>query len=254
MKSPRPTFVALATTNLLLTLAMLGTGGCAAPETPAAGAPGPADTATATRPHAFEKEIAAFEAADKVQSPPRDAMLFVGSSSIRYWTTLAQDFPEIPTIRRGFGGSHLADSLYFADRIILPYKPRVVVVYAGSNDLAAGESRENVLADYQKLAAKIHAGLPAARVVFIAVNPSNARWRDHDNTEKFNRSVAEFTKTAPYLAYLDTYGKMLGADGKPPTELLRADGLHLNAQGYIKWVALLKPDLLKIYRDAVPNS
>src|SRR5204862_2402388 len=96
----------------------------------------PAQTAAAAAPSAkWEKEIQAFEAADKKQPPPEGAVLFTGASGIRMWKTLAADFPDQKVINRGFGGSEMADATYFAERIVIPYKPRVVVVQAGGNDI-----------------------------------------------------------------------------------------------------------------------
>ncbi len=105
----------------------------------------------------YEKEIKAFEASDRTNPPPQNAILFLGSSSIRKWTTLAQDFPGKPVINRGFGGSQIPDSTALAERIIFPYSPRLIVFYAGDNDLAAGRNSEQVVADYRAFVEKIHA-------------------------------------------------------------------------------------------------
>ena len=203
-----------------------------------------------TKAGRYEKDIEAFEAADHAQFPPADAALFLGSSSIRFWTTLAEDFPEIPTIRRGFGGSELSDSVLYADRIAIPYKPRIVVVYAGGNDLNAGKSVATVVGDFEALAAKIHAALPATTVIYVSMNPTIARWSEDDKVRETNRQIAEFTKSKPGLAYIDTYSGLLGADGKPQAALLRVDGLHLNRQGYRKWTELMKARVLELYRGA----
>src|SRR5581483_3337547 len=107
-------------------------------------------------PEKWAAEIATLTKNDAVQPPPANAVVFVGSSTIRFWTTLAQDFPGVPTINRGFGGSELADSVAYADRIVIPYHPRLVVLYAGDNDLSAGKTPETVTADFRAFCAKVH--------------------------------------------------------------------------------------------------
>ena len=117
--------------------------------------------AHAAGPHRFENEIAAFEAGDKTNPPPQHAILFLGSSSIRKWTTLARDFPNHRVFNRGFGGSQLDDSVYFFDRIVAPYKPKMIVLYAGSNDINAGKTPQRVFDDFKTFVGKVHAELPA---------------------------------------------------------------------------------------------
>ncbi len=121
------------------------------------------------------KEIGAFEAADKTNPPPQHAVLFIGSSSIRRWTNLAQAFPEHKVINRGFGGSELSDSVAFADRIVIPYQPKLILLYAGDNDIAAGKSPERILADFKAFVGQVHAALPATHIGYIAIKPCPAR-------------------------------------------------------------------------------
>jgi lysophospholipase L1-like esterase len=191
----------------------------------------------------FEAEIKAFEAADKTNPPPARAILFVGSSSIRLWKTLAQDFPHRKVINRGFGGSQIADSLAFADRIILPYKPKTVVLYAGDNDIAAGKSPEDVFADFKALTQKIHAKLPRTRIGFISIKPSPSRWHLVEKIKTANRLIAEFCGRDKRLVYIDVFTPMLRADGTPRPELFVEDKLHLNAKGYELWARIVAPHL-----------
>ena len=123
-------------------------------------------------PDQWAAEIDQLTAADKFTTPMAEAVVFVGSSSIRYWTTLAEDFPGIRTINRGFGGSELADSVFYAGRIVIPYHPRLVVVYAGDNDLWAGKTPAVVLADFQAFRAQVQAALPATKNIFLAIKES----------------------------------------------------------------------------------
>lgn len=196
----------------------------------------------------WEGDIRAFEAADRTNRPPPEAALFVGSSSIRLWKTLAQDFPNHTVLNRGFGGSQLSDAVAFAGRIVIPYRPRVVVLYAGDNDLAAGKSPEQVFADFKAFEAKVRAALPEARLGFIAIKPSPSRWPLADKARTTNRLIAEHCRATPGLTFLDVFQPMLGADGRPRTELFIADQLHLNAEGYRLWRGILAPFLDRAMR------
>jgi lysophospholipase L1-like esterase len=191
----------------------------------------------------FEKEILAFEAADKTNPPPQGAILFVGSSSIRMWKTLAADFPQHQVINRGFGGSQIADSIRYCDRIIVPYRPRLVVVYAGGNDLNAKKSPDRVFADYRELVFKIHRSLPETRIAYISVAPNPARWSQIEQVRALNRNVEEFTRKDPRLRFIDVHPGMLGPDGTPKPEIFVADRLHMNAEGYRLWTRIVAPYL-----------
>jgi lysophospholipase L1-like esterase len=196
-------------------------------------APGAAWCADA--PHDFakwEKEIAAYEAADRTNAPPKHGILFTGASTIRRWTTLAQDFPKQPVINRGVGGSEIVDITHFADRIIFPHQPRMIFLRSGGNDLHNGKSPEQVFADYKAFVAAIRAKLPDTEIVFISQNPTNARWEQNDKEQALNKLVKEYSPTAPHLKYIDVSDMVLGADGKPRDELFVADRLHFNAAGY----------------------
>ena len=207
------------------------------------------EPAAPAKPKPFEKEILAFETADAANPPKPGGVLFVGSSSIRMWTTLADDFPGVPVINRGFGGSRIAHSTAYADRIVIPYKPRTVVFYAGDNDIAGGLSPERVLADYKAFVDKVHAALPDTRVLFISIKPSNARWKLVDKIREANKLVKAYSESSDKLGFIDIFPQMLGEDGKPRAELLREDGLHMTRAGYEIWRDAVKP-LLK--SDAVP--
>lgn len=183
----------------------------------------------------FADEIAAFEAADARAMPARHGVLFLGSSSIRLWEGLGRDFPGMKAINRGFGGSKIADSIRYAERIAIPYAPRTIVFYAGDNDIADGNTPQQVLADFRALAAKVHATLPKTRILFIAIKPSIARWNLVDTIREANRLVRDFTATDPRLGFVDIFPAMLGPDGKPRPELLREDGLHMTRAGYVIW-------------------
>ena len=189
----------------------------------------------------WEKKIAAFEARDKTNMPPKGAILFVGSSSIRKWTTLAKDFPGKEVINRGFGGSEIADSTALADRIIFPYEPRIIVLYAGDNDLAAGKSPEKVFGDFESFLKKVHEHLPETRVEYISIKPCPLRWKLKDKVNEVNNRIAAIKDDK--LTFIDVYPSMLGTDGKPRPELFEKDGLHPSRECYKLWAKLITPHL-----------
>jgi lysophospholipase L1-like esterase len=190
----------------------------------------------------WEKAIAAFEERDRESPPPPHAMLFVGSSSIVRWD-LKHAFPEIATINRGFGGSQIADSTHFADRIIVPAQPRTIVFYAGDNDLAAGRSPEQVRDDFHSFVATVRRALPETKIIFIGIKPSPARWSLVEQQKEANRLIEADCQSDPRLVFIDTFPAMLGDDDRPRPGLFQPDNLHLNARGYVLWNALLKPAL-----------
>jgi len=191
----------------------------------------------------WETEIRAFEAADKTNPPPRDAIIFVGSSTIRLWKTLAQDFPEYQVVNRGFGGSQIEDSTAFADRIIMPYRPKAVVLYAGDNDIAAGKSPEEVAADFKGFVRKIHAVATRVKITFISIKPSPARWHLVEKIRSANRMIEDYCKQDAELGYIDIFNPMLDAEAKPRAELFVEDKLHMNPSGYALWLRIIKPRL-----------
>lgn len=203
-----------------------------------AGAPG---EAAAPAPESrFEPEIRAFEAADRDGPVPRHRVLFIGSSSIRLWKTLAQDFPRRRVLNRGFGGSHIADSVGLVERIVVPYAPALVVMYAGGNDIDAGKSPAVVLADFQAFTARVWSRLPRTPIAFISIAPNPARWAEVDRVAEANRLIAAACAAEPRLRFIDVFPRMLGADGHPRAELFVEDGLHMNRQGYEIWIPLVR--------------
>lgn len=191
-------------------------------------------------PEKWKDAIDKLTAADAAHPPPPGGVVFVGSSSIVKWTTLARDFPGENVIQRGFGGSEMADSVFYADRVVLPYRPRAVVVYAGDNDLNAGKTPETVLDDFKAFVAKVRAALPETRIVFIAVKPSPKRWHIRDKGERANALVAaECARDPQRLKFVDIWKPMLNEKGEPRPELFVADLLHVNAEGYKLWTPLV---------------
>jgi len=198
------------------------------------------------------REIRAFEAADKTNPPPQGAILFIGSSSIRLWSNLAQSFPGHRVINRGFGGSQVSDSVAFVHRIVIPYKPKLVLLYAGDNDIATGKSPQRVLTDFQAFVGRIHAALPETRIAYIAIKPCPAREKYLDQVKSANRLVQEYAASDSRLIFIDVFTPMLTKEGRPRADLCIKDGLHPNAQGYALWASIIRP-ILDQY-DAPQNS
>jgi lysophospholipase L1-like esterase len=191
----------------------------------------------------WEKDIRAFEAADKTNPPPQGAVLFIGSSSIKRWTDVAQAFPDHKVLNRGFGGSQLSDSVLFAERIVTPYKPKLVLLYAGDNDIASGRSPERVFSDFKAFVSKIHAALPDTRIAYIAIKPCPLREKFLDKVKTANHLIQDYTTSDKRLLFVDVFTPMLTKEGRPRADLCIKDGLHPNAQCYELWASLLRPVL-----------
>jgi len=189
----------------------------------------------------WEKEISAFEQQDKTNPPPQGGLLFIGSSTIRLWSTLAEDFPGQKIINRGFGGSEIVDSTHFADRIIFPYKPKMIFLRAGGNDLWAGKTPERVFEDYKEFVRAVQARMPDTEIVFISLSPSIKRWTQAEKEKAVNGMVEKFVLEHHSLKYIDTWSIPLDKDGTPKPELFRDDQLHFNAAGYKLLVERVKP-------------
>jgi lysophospholipase L1-like esterase len=189
----------------------------------------------------WDTDIAAFQLQDQAHPPARGAVLFIGSSSIRFWKTLASDFPEVKTINRGFGGSEIDDATFFADRIVAPYHPRAIVMYAGDNDLADGDSPAHVRDDFAAFVRKARSLDPGVPIAFIAIKPSVARKALLPQIRAANALVRQYAASDHGVTYLDIFTPMLGADGQAQMEWFIGDGLHMNRKGYALWVSIVRP-------------
>lgn len=188
----------------------------------------------------WERTIEGFEARDRKSPPVPGNMVFLGSSSIVRWN-LTEAFPGAPVVNRGFGGSQISDSVLFAERILAAHQPRLVVFYAGDNDIGGGKSADRVREDFEKLVSIIHRRHPKTRIAFLAVKPSPARWKHMETQKKANAQIAEFIARDPRLQYIDVVTPMLNSDGQPRPELYAKDGLHLSEEGYKLWNDLVRP-------------
>jgi lysophospholipase L1-like esterase len=202
----------------------------------------------------WEPDIRAFEEADRQTSPPRDGVLLVGSSSIRFWKSAAEDFPGLPVLNRGFGGSQVREVTAFADRIVLPYRPRVILFYCGPNDVFGGRPVPAVVTDTEAFIRKVHAALPATRVIYISVAPNPARWHLKDAWLELNARMQAFAATDPRVTFVDVWSAMLDAAGHPRPDLFVEDRLHMNERGYAIWTRILRPIVQREFSAAASRA
>jgi lysophospholipase L1-like esterase len=191
----------------------------------------------------WQKEIAAIGQRDAEQKPPQGTTVFVGSSSIRLWD-LKKSFPDQTLVNHGFGGSTIADSLHFIEPLVLKLKPKIIVFYAGDNDIANGLSPQQVHEDFRAFVKGVREKLPESKLVYIPIKPSPSRWKLYEKQREANRLIQQtMAKDSGRLVYIDIVTPMLGGDGQPRPELFQKDMLHLNEAGYTLWTKLLLPEL-----------
>ncbi len=205
-------------------------------------------TTQADAPSKWENDIQAFEQWDRKNSFPSNAVLFIGSSSIRLWET-RQCFPDLPVINRGFGGSQIAEITPFIGRIVVPYQPRAIVFYAGDNDIAAGKSPQTITNDFRDFVRGVRETLADAPIYFLSIKPSPSRWSMWLNASHANKLIRDFCRSNPGLHYVDLASCLLQEDGTPNPLFYLPDNLHLNAQGYKIWTQILAPSLRDVFAE-----
>lgn len=192
-------------------------------------------------PERWEETIQKFEAQDQKNPIEPGAILFVGSSSIAMWKDIDEYFPEQRVLNRGFGGSDFEDLLYYADRVIYPYKPSKIFIYEGDNDIASGDSPKKILKRAKKLRKQIRKALGDTPVVFISPKPSVARWELKDQYEEVNALLREYAEKEKNTAFADVWTPALDENGKVVEHIFLEDNLHMNAEGYKIWQEVLSP-------------
>ena len=198
-----------------------------------------------TGPARWEAEVAKIETRLKEAPPAPGGVVFAGSSSIRLWD-LKKSFPDLPLVNCGFGGSIIADSTWFAPRLLLPWKPRLIVLYAGDNDSSEGHTATRIADNFKAFAATIQKDLPDCRVLFIPIKPSIARQKLRPLQSEANALIEKHCATQPdKLQYLDLATPLLGPGGTLRPKLYQKDGLHLSPAGYEIWSRILRPHLEK---------
>lgn len=200
-------------------------------------------------PDRFEQDIEKFEQEDAKAMPPQNLVLCVGSSSIEMWhSNLSKDLAPLNVIGRGFGGSNTNDLLHYADRIIIKYKPRAILIYEGDNDIAEGVKPIAIVATHILLLDKIERDLPGCRVYLLSIKPSIERWEMWPKTSQVNEALAKLAEDRKTVTYIDIATPMLGTDGKPRPDLFIEDKLHMNRKGYELWRDTIRPILVEAER------
>jgi lysophospholipase L1-like esterase len=195
----------------------------------------------------FRADVENFTKQDRLNPPPRHAILFVGSSSFTKWTDVQSYFPDFTILNRGFGGSSLPDVIRYADRIIFPYQPKQVVIYCGDNDLASSDAvtAQTVYYRFTRLFQIIRSKMPDVNIVYISIKPSPSRARLMKKAEAANNQIRQFLTNQKNASFVDVYHLMLNKEGKPIDEIFLSDKLHMNAKGYAIWKKAIEPYLKK---------
>jgi len=195
----------------------------------------------------FIKEINAFKQQDSISMPPKNAILFAGSSSFRLWKTVQSDFEGYTIINRGFGGSSLPDVIRYNDAILFPYIPKQIVIYCGENDFAVDPTIavDSVIDRFKTLFGLIRQRLPKTAIAFVSMKPSPSRWTMKDKMIAANLGIKQFLKKQKRTAYIDVWTPMLAENGEPMKDLFLKDSLHMNAKGYAIWTKAIQPALKK---------
>jgi len=190
----------------------------------------------------FEQAIVAFEEEDKTARYSSDLILFTGSSSIRFWKTLAEDMAPHPVLNRGFGGSILPEMNHYFERIVKKYQPKIIFLYCGENDIAIDYSPEETYSAYRQFISLCKAELPNTKIVFISMKPSPSRWDKWTNADRTNKMIDAYSKTQGQLYYIDV-GPTMMQGTEPDKSIFVSDMLHMNPEGYKRWTKLIKPVL-----------
>jgi len=202
----------------------------------------PAASAPTTAPKPFADEIRRFTEWDRKNSFPKDAVLFVGSSSARMWPT-HESFPQWPVINRAFGGSKVAEVNHYFDQVVAPYHARVIVLYCGDNDVASGVTPEQVRDDFVAFVKRVRLTQPDTPIIYLSIKASGSRMKFWPAAQAANKLVREVCAAQPHLTFVDVATPLLGDNGQPRDELFLPDRLHLNEAGYAVWTRILTPVL-----------
>ena len=194
----------------------------------------------------YQGDIDKFKEADKGTSPAKDLILFTGSSSIRFWSTLKDDMAPHNVLNRGFGGAHIAHVNYHFDEIVKPYKPKAIVFFCGTNDLSAFKTPEETFEDFNRFLSMVKNELPGTKLIVIGVKPSTARAYLIPEEQEFNGLISNLAEKEDLLSYVSVWNPMLTDEGKANPDLFVDDGLHMNQKGYEIWAKLVKPELDKL--------
>jgi lysophospholipase L1-like esterase len=187
----------------------------------------------------YEKTLAAAQK----QPPAPGSVICLGSSHMQFWKTVKEDLAPLTVHNFGIGGSRMNQAAeYFVDNLAIPFKPRAVILYEGSNDINAGTKPETVLENFRKLHGKLHAALPQTRLYVLGVVPSpGKRFEKIAELRKTNELLAKECATQPWMKFIDVTEPLIGADGKPREELFKPGDIHMLPAGYAVWKSVIAP-------------
>ncbi|MEO8018917.1 MAG: GDSL-type esterase/lipase family protein [Pseudomonadota bacterium] len=189
----------------------------------------------------FEKKVLEYEASGRANPPPQGAILFAGDSQFYRWKTIHEDLAGYTLINRGIDSFQFPDLLHYVDRLVLPYKPRLIVLHVGGNDVHSGRTRAQLLADFQQFVTVARSRLPGVRIVYSSITPGPGRWDDAPQRVAANRAVQQYVATQPGLDFVDLWSAMLTPEGQPREDLWVEDRVHPNHAGYLIRVKLTQP-------------
>jgi lysophospholipase L1-like esterase len=201
----------------------------------------PAQTAPGAAGNRFEPNVQAYEAADRAASPPANAILLAGDSQFYRWKTLAEDLPGYTVVNRGIDSFQTSDLVYFTERIVLPYKPRFIVLHVGGNDVNNGKGPEQILSDFKAFVAKVRAAMPDVPIAFSGITPGPGRWNQAAVRKQTNQTVRDYIAMQKGLHFIDLWDAMLTPDGQPREDLWVEDRIHPNQAGYQIRVRIMRP-------------
>ena len=202
----------------------------------------------------FEKQVLIYEAADKASPPPQGAIMLAGDSQFFRWKTVQEDLSGYTVVNRGIDSFQTSDLLQYTDRLVLPHKPRMIILHVGGNDVHNGKTPERLLADFQTFVAKVHAVLPGVPIAFSSITPGPGRWDEADRRKAANKLLKDYIATQPGLHFIDLWDAMLTADGKPREDIWVEDRVHPNHAGYLIRIKIMRPLLGEPDKDNIlPN-
>jgi len=197
----------------------------------------------------FAADIEKFLKADSLNPPPQHGILFIGSSIFRQWTQVKEHMAPLPAFNRAFGGSRTHEVLYYMDKIVLPYEPRIIVYYCGSNDIGGGVKPQVVLQNFTAFCEKAKAHLPGTKIFFVSINKSPSRMARWGAMDSANAMIGAYCRSTPNLGFIDVNPVLFDAEGKPRMELYRDDKLHFKEHAYLEFTAVIRPVIEKAWNE-----
>lgn len=197
----------------------------------------------------FADQIEVFLKNDQTNPPPQNAILFVGSSIFRRWGKLTEQMAPLPVFNRAFGGSRTAEVLHYMDKIVLPYKPKIIAYYCGSNDINAKVTPQQIADNFQQFVTRVHQELPNTKIFFVSINRAPEKMDKWAQVDEANKLVQAFCATNQRLGYIDVNPALFDKEGKPRLELYLPDKLHFQEPAYVEFTAIIKPILTKAWQQ-----